>query len=123
MKKKETTFSATEVDARLVGALEKWIFADGHIVREYRVNGFKSALLLANAIGHLAELAWHHPDLMVRYGSVTVHLRNHAADGITDKDFQLAERIEALVDWRPGAEAGALEGTPADPRFAYLVSE
>ena len=46
---------------------------------------------------------------------------NHAAKGITDKDFELAKKIEDVVHWQPGKEGGALEGTPEkDQRFAYL---
>jgi 4a-hydroxytetrahydrobiopterin dehydratase len=49
---------------------------------------------------------------------------NHAAKGITDKDFALARKIEEVIMWQPGAEAGAvLEGTPDDPRFKYLKYE
>jgi 4a-hydroxytetrahydrobiopterin dehydratase len=47
-------------------------------------------------------------------------LQTHSAKGITDKDFELARKIEDFVSWRPSAE-GALEGTPAgDQRFAYI---
>jgi 4a-hydroxytetrahydrobiopterin dehydratase len=50
-----------------------------------------------------------------------VRLKNHAAKGITDKDFALAKKIEDVVQWQPGQEGGALEGTPAeDMRFAYI---
>ena len=49
-----------------------------------------------------------------------MRLMNHAAKGITDKDFALAAKIEAVVGWQPGAEGGPLEGTPTDPRFAYI---
>jgi 4a-hydroxytetrahydrobiopterin dehydratase len=36
-------------------------------------------------------------------------------------DFQLAKKIEEVVQWQPGAEGGALEGTPpTDQRFAYI---
>ena len=72
-------------------------------------------------MGHLAEAAWHHPDLTVSYAFVTVKLMNHAAKGITHKDFELAKKIEEVVMWQPGAGEGAvLEGTPDDPRFKYL---
>jgi 4a-hydroxytetrahydrobiopterin dehydratase len=47
-------------------------------------------------------------------------LKNHAAKGITDKDFELAKKIEEVVHWQPGIEEGALEGTPDDQRFAYI---
>jgi 4a-hydroxytetrahydrobiopterin dehydratase len=48
-------------------------------------------------------------------------MQNHAAKGITDKDFELAKKIEEVIMWQPGTEGGALEGTPsADQRFAYI---
>src|SRR6266571_1018814 len=71
-------------------------------------------------IGYAAEAAYHHPDLAVTWGRVIVKLKNHAAGGITDKDFELARKIEDTVLWRP--KGGALEGTPnkfvrsGDPR-------
>jgi 4a-hydroxytetrahydrobiopterin dehydratase len=50
-----------------------------------------------------------------------VRLCTHSAKGITDKDFALAKKIEEVVQWQPGLEAGALEGTPRDDqRFAYI---
>jgi 4a-hydroxytetrahydrobiopterin dehydratase len=80
--------------------------------------------MVANAIGHLAEAAWHHPDLAVSYGGVEVSLMTHDHKGITDRDFELARKIEEVVAWRPGRAGGALEGTPeGDPRFAYLKHE
>ena len=46
---------------------------------------------------------------------------NHAAKGVTDKDFELAKKIEDVIQWQPASEGGALEGTPqADQRFAYI---
>src|SRR5207249_4070741 len=66
------------------------------------------------------EAAYHHPDLAVTWGRVIVKLKNHAAGGVTEKDFELARKIEESVLWRP--KGGALEGTPnkfvrsGDPR-------
>ena len=77
--------------------------------------------MLVNAIGYLAEAAYHHPDLSVTWGRITVKLSTHSAGGITDKDFELARNIEDVALWRP-AEGEALEGTPnklvrsGDPR-------
>ena len=76
--------------------------------------------MVINAVGHLAEAAWHHPDIAASYAWVEVRLMTHDAGGISDKDFELAGKIEETVNWRPGEESGALEGTPADPRFAYI---
>ncbi|MGH7576096.1 MAG: 4a-hydroxytetrahydrobiopterin dehydratase, partial [Longimicrobiales bacterium] len=52
-----------------------------------------------------------HPDLTVTWAKVWVKLKTHHAGGITDKDFELAKRIEETVLWRP-TEGQALEGTP-----------
>ena len=76
--------------------------------------------MVVNTVGHLSEAAFHHPDLSVSYAFVIVKLMNHAAKGITNKDFELAAKIEETVMWQPGKEQGALEGTPDDPRFKYI---
>ncbi len=76
--------------------------------------------MAVNAVGHLAEVAWHHPELAVSYDSVEVALSSHDVNGITDRDFALAEKIELFLTWQPGAEGGPLEGTPADRAHAYL---
>jgi len=117
-------YAADEIAARLADELPKWYFEDGWIRRKYKTSGWKSTLMVVNTVGHLAEAAWHHPDLTVSYAFVTVKLMNHAAKGITDKDFELARKIEEVVMWQPGAGSGsALEGTPDDPRFKYLKYE
>ena len=115
----EQVYEPGEIAERL-RELPDWYFEDGLLCRRYATAGWKSSLMVANAIAHLAEAAWHHPDLQVSYGAVTVTLMNHAAKGITDKDFELATRIEALVMWRPSTEGSALEGTPTDPKYQYL---
>ena len=78
--------------------------------------------MVVNTVGHLAEAAWHHPDMTLSYAFVIVKLCTHSAKGITERDFALAHKIEEVVGWRPGQEpGGVLEGTPQDdPRFRYL---
>ena len=117
----DEVYGVDEIEARLKDQLPKWTFEDGFIRRKYKTSGWKATLMVVNTVGHLAEAAWHHPDLNVSYAFVTVKLVNHAAKGVTDKDFALAAKIEEVLMWQPGAEAGsALEGTPDDPRFKYL---
>src|SRR5512146_1934165 len=118
---KERTYNDAEIAERLTG-LPGWYYEDGWIRRVYKTDGWPTTLMLVNTIGYLAEAAYHHPDLTVTWGRVIVKLQNHAAGGITDKDFELARRIEDHVLWRPAG--GALEGTPnkwvrpGDPRQA-----
>jgi 4a-hydroxytetrahydrobiopterin dehydratase len=110
-----------EVRARLARELPHWYLEDGWIRRKYRTSGWKATLMVVNAVGHLAEAAWHHPDLTVSYAFVIVKLVTHAAKGITDLDFELAKKIEEVVQWQPAKAGGALTGTPNDdPRFKYL---
>ncbi|MGR8947383.1 MAG: 4a-hydroxytetrahydrobiopterin dehydratase [Gammaproteobacteria bacterium] len=116
----DQTYSDSEINERLAGELPQWEFRDGWIRRKYKTAGWKGTLMVVNTIGHLAEAAWHHPDLTVSYAFVNVKLQNHAAKGITDKDFELAKKIEEVIGWQPGAMEGALEGTPDDPRFKYI---
>jgi pterin-4a-carbinolamine dehydratase len=113
-----------QIAARLQHELPRWSFTSGHIERVFKTAGWKASLMVVNAIGHLAEVAWHHPDLAVSYASVTVRLMTHDAGGITDKDFELARKIEEVVMWRPGQQPGsALEGTPNDERYACVIGD
>jgi 4a-hydroxytetrahydrobiopterin dehydratase len=117
----EKVYGDDEIKARLAAELPDWYLENGWIRRKFRTSGWKATLMVVNTVGHLAEAAWHHPDLTVSYAFVIVKLQNHAARGITDKDFELAQKIEAVIQWQPAKEGGALEGTPnEDPRFKYI---
>jgi len=119
-KTKERTYGEEEVRRRLAATLPRWSLHEGAIRRTYRTHGWKGTLMVINTVGHLSEAAFHHPDIAASYDRVEVRLMTHTAKGITDKDFELARKIEDVVHWRPGGEGGALEGPPADPRFAYM---
>jgi 4a-hydroxytetrahydrobiopterin dehydratase len=119
-RKREPTYDDAQVAERLA-ALPGWYYEDGWIRRQLKTDGWPTTLMLVNAIGYLAEAAYHHPDLSVTWAKVGVKLKTHSAGGITDKDFDLARKIEEVVLWRPAA-GGALGGTPnkfvrgGDPR-------
>src|SRR5215468_10168658 len=120
MAEKEPVYSQSEIDQHLRD-LPGWYFEDSWIRRVYKTDGWPTTLMLVGAIGYCAEAAYHHPDLSVTWGRVTVKLSTHSAGGITDKDFDLARRIEEVVLWRPD-QGTALTGTPnkfvrsGDPR-------
>jgi 4a-hydroxytetrahydrobiopterin dehydratase len=118
--KPEQTYSEEEINQRLQEELPNWVYENGWIRRKYKTHSWKGTMLVVNTIGHLAEVAWHHPDLSVSYAFVICKLMNHAAKGVTNKDFELAKKIEEVVLWQPANEGGDLEGTPNDQRFAYL---
>ncbi|MBF4991747.1 4a-hydroxytetrahydrobiopterin dehydratase [Methylophilus sp. QUAN] len=111
-----------ELQQHLTESLPHWVFEDGWIRRKYKTNSWKGTLMVVNTVGHLAEAAWHHPDLTVSYAFVIVKLCTHSAKGITMKDIELARKIEEVVQWQPQLQVGsALEGTPqSDLRFSYV---
>lgn len=119
---REKALSAAEVEAWLAANLPTWKLSDGWIRRTYKTASWKGTLMLINTVGHLAEAAWHHPDITASYAWVEVRLQTHSAKGITDKDLFLARKIEDVVMWQPAKEGtSSLEGTPAsDLRFAYI---
>ena len=118
--KPEQTYSVDEIKARLEEELPNWYFENGWMRRKYKTNSWKGTLMVVNTVGHLAEAAWHHPDLTVSYAFVIVKLMNHAAKGVTNKDFALAKKIEEVFQWNPGADEPELDGVPDDQRFAYI---
>lgn len=120
----DRVYGEEEIKEYLLRELPRWYYEDGLIRRKYKTAGWKGTLMVVNTVGHLAEAAFHHPDLTVTYAFVIVKLVTHSAKGVTDKDFCLAKKIEEVVFWRPGEEEGSpLEGTPDDPRFKYIRYE
>lgn len=121
MTEREKALSDAEVTDWLREHLPKWKLENGWIKRTYKTTSWKSTLMVINTVGHLAEAAWHHPDLTASYAWVEVRLQTHTAKGVTKKDLELASKIEEVVGWQPGLEGGALEGTPqGDLRFSYI---
>lgn len=116
----DEVLSAQALQEHLSTSLPQWVYEDGWIRRKYKTNSWKGTLMVVNTVGHLAEAAWHHPDLTVSYAFVIVKLCTHSAKGITMKDIELARKIEEVIQWQPPA-GSALEGTPhTDLRFSYI---
>ena len=85
-----------EVRERLEG-LPGWERAGDAIRRELRFDDFVGSVDFVNRITPIAEEMNHHPDLEISWNRVTVSLSTHSQGGITDSDFDLAERIEAAA--------------------------
>lgn len=118
----DTVLTDSQIAEFLQQDLPHWVYENGWLRRKYKTSGWKGTLMVVNTVAHLAEAAWHHPDLAVSYAFVMVKLQTHSAGGITLKDIELAKQIDAVVLWQPQKNAGsALEGTPQDdPRFKYI---
>ena len=76
----------------------QWKREGSEIVREWRFEDFAAAMEFVNRVADGAEAANHHPDILV-YGwnKVRLSLTNHAAGGLTDADFEMADRIDQLA--------------------------
>lgn len=86
----------TEIEQALAN-LPGWTQAGNEITRTFTLPSFPAALAFASAVGHLAERADHHPDILIQYRKVTLTLSTHSAGGLTGKDFGLAAEINAIA--------------------------
>ncbi len=117
---KERVYSDAEVATRIQElGLGGWYLEDGWLRRKYNTDGWPQTLMAVNTIGYLCEAAYHHADLSVTWGKLGVKLKTHSAGGITDKDFELAKKIEEVVLWRP---AGGPLGTGNPHKFVFSKS-
>ena len=66
------------------------------IVRTYQFKDFPAAMKFVSAVAELAEEAWHHPDIDIRWNKVTLALTTHDSGGLTEKDFALAKKFDRL---------------------------
>jgi 4a-hydroxytetrahydrobiopterin dehydratase len=84
-----------EVVSRL-GRLS-WEREGDEIVREWRFEDFREAIAFVNRVAEVAEEANHHPDIFVHgWNKVKLSLTNHSAGGLTETDFVVAARFDAL---------------------------
>lgn len=116
----DTVYAESEIPTKLAAiGLTGWYLEDGWIRRKYNTDGWPQTLMAVNTIGYLCEAAYHHADLAVTYAKVWVKLRTHSAGGITDKDLELAKKIEEVVLWRPN---GGSLGTGNPQKFVFAKS-
>jgi len=76
----------------------RWRRTGRVIRRTYEFKDFVVAMKFVNAVARAAEKAWHHPDIDIRWNKVTLVLTTHDQGGLTRKDFELAARLDRLVE-------------------------
>jgi 4a-hydroxytetrahydrobiopterin dehydratase len=76
--------------------LEDWKFSNNAIEKKFKFLDFSQALAFIVQLGILAEKKNHHPELLNVYNKVTIRLTTHDANGVTDKDIDLAKAIEQI---------------------------
>ena len=77
--------------------LDGWTREGSAIKKEFRLEDFKGSVDFVNRLTPAAEEMNHHPDLEISWNKVTVSLSTHSEGGLTENDFELARKIDALV--------------------------
>ena len=90
-----------------LAALPGWTRRGRSIRRTREFKDFPGAVRFVNAVARVAEKAWHHPDIDIRWNQVTLVLTTHDAGGLTAKDFDLAQRFDQLAKPAPSRRAQA----------------
>jgi 4a-hydroxytetrahydrobiopterin dehydratase len=89
--------SQEEIDRALSGELSAWTQDGNAITRQVKAPTFLEGIALIVAVARVAEDADHHPDIDVRYRTLTFTLSTHAAGGLTAADLKLAREIDNLA--------------------------
>jgi 4a-hydroxytetrahydrobiopterin dehydratase len=87
--------SDEEVERRLA-VLSGWEREGDAIRRSFKLQDFKGSVDFVNRITPVAEEMNHHPDLEISWNTVTVSITTHSEGGLTENDFELASKIDAL---------------------------
>lgn len=90
------TFSELEISQHLSKNLKSWVFEKGVIKKDFKFKNFVEAFSFMTAIALEAEKSDHHPDWSNGYNKVMISLTTHSAGGITQLDFDLADKIESI---------------------------
>jgi len=79
-----------------LASIPNWQLNAGKISRTFQFKDFPAAIKFVDAVAGIAEEAWHHPDIDIRWNQVTLTLTTHDAGGLTEKDFALARQFDQL---------------------------
>lgn len=88
--------SKAEINEKLK-ALPGWSHAGKSIQKKFSMKSFLPAIAFVNQIAEAAEKAGHHPDITINYSLVIISLSTHSEGGITERDFELAGRIDQIA--------------------------
>jgi 4a-hydroxytetrahydrobiopterin dehydratase len=87
--------SETEIQRELA-TTPGWELAEDAIVRTVELKDFAEAMDFVNRVAAVAEEMNHHPDITIKWNTVTLTQSTHAAGGLTEHDFALARRLNTL---------------------------
>lgn len=83
--------------ASFLGHLDSgWTLDGDTLTRRYKTSKFAPALMMANAVGYVAEDQGHHPDMALGWGYLEVKFTTHDVGGLSEKDFICAAKLDAM---------------------------
>lgn len=88
-------------EEELEGLLKKipeWDLEDKAITRSVEFGEFMDGIDFVNAVAEIAEDSGHHPDIDIRWCTIGLSLTTHEVGGLTDSDFEVAKKIDTLLD-------------------------
>ena len=91
-----TVLNHSEIEER-IRDLDGWQFSGNSLQKEFTFNDFRSAMAIMVRISYEAEAMDHHPEWTNVYNRLAISLSTHSAGGVTDKDIELAKRIEQIT--------------------------
>ncbi len=89
--------SDDEISAVLRSDLPQWSRDGDALVRSVKAASFAAGIGLVDQVAVVADERNHHPDIDIRWTTVTFRLSTHSAGGVTDKDLRLAKDIDGLA--------------------------
>lgn len=89
--------SQEDIEKRLL-RFPDWEYYDNAIHAEFEFDNFKDCFSAMSRIAFECEALGHHPDWANVYNRLNISLSTHDANGVTEKDFKLAEAIEGIVE-------------------------
>ena len=92
-----TPLSKEDIEKKLL-RFPDWEYYDNAIHAEFEFDNFKECFSAMSRIAFECEALNHHPDWTNVYNVLTISLSTHSANGVTEKDFKLAEAIEFIVE-------------------------
>ncbi len=92
-----TKLPQDEIDRALAGDLSAWHQEGDAITRAVQARSFLEGITLVQRVAEAAEAMNHHPDIDIRYTTVTFTLSTHSEGGLTAKDLDLAGQIDRLA--------------------------
>ena len=87
-----------EDKGKALGRLKGWRLTDGAFERTVELGNFPQAIQVVNRVAEIAENNNHHPDIDIRWRTLTFRCTTHSENGITAGDVTLAEEIDGVID-------------------------